>query len=152
MHSISKTTIVPYTPQEMYSLVNAVESYPEFLTWCSQSVVHHRNEEELKATLVMSAAGFTQSITTHNRMQKDKMIEIRLVDGPLKHLESFWRFESIEPPSNTSTSTPHCHIFFDIEFEFSNFLMKMTLEPLFSKIADTLMENFCTRADTLYKK
>lgn len=148
MHSISKTKIVPYTPEEMYSLVNAVETYPEFLTWCSQSIVHHRTEDELQATLVMSAGGFTQSITTHNRMQKDKMIEVRLVEGPLKHLETFWRFETIESPN-----TPiQCHIFFDIEFEFSNFLMRMTLEPFFSKIADTLMENFCSRAEALYKK
>lgn len=147
MHSISKTKIVPYTPEEMYNLVNAVETYPDFLSWCSQSVVHHRTDDELKATLVMAAGGFTQSITTHNRMQKDKMIEVRLVEGPLKHLESFWRFESIE-----SNELSQCHIFFDIEFEFSNLFMRMALEPFFSKVADTLMENFCDRAEVLYKK
>ena len=151
MHQISKTKIVPYTPQEMYDLVNAVENYPEFLSWCSQSVIHHRTEEEVKATMVMSAAGFTQSITTQNRMEKDKMIEIKLLEGPLKHLESFWRFEEIEPKDSTSTS-PHCHIYFDIEFEFSNLFMRMALEPLFSKIADTLMDNFCARAEVLYKR
>lgn len=151
MHSISKTKIVPYSPEEMYNLVNAVETYPEFLSWCSQSVVHHRTEEELKATLVMAAGGFTQSITTHNRMQKDKMIEVRLVEGPLKHLESFWRFENVDTPDPSST-IPQCHIFFDIEFEFSNLFMRMALEPFFSKVADTLMENFCTRAEAIYQR
>jgi ribosome-associated toxin RatA of RatAB toxin-antitoxin module len=151
MQSISKTQIVPYSSEEMYNLVNAVETYPEFLSWCSQSVVHHRTEDELKATLVMSAGGFTQSITTHNRMQKDKMIEVRLVEGPLKHLESFWRFENIDTPDTTSNPI-QCHIFFDIEFEFSNLFMRMTLEPFFSKVADTLMENFCARAEALYKR
>jgi ribosome-associated toxin RatA of RatAB toxin-antitoxin module len=30
--------------------------------------------------------------------------------------------------------------------------MRMALEPLFSKIADTLMDNFCARAEVLYKR
>ena len=148
MHAINTTKILPYTPQEMYALVNAVETYPEFLSWCTSSTVHYQTEEELKATLVMSAKGFTQSITTHNRMQKDKMIEVRLVEGPLKHLESFWRFESIEEPG----AAPQCHVFFDIEFEFSNRFIRMALEPFFSKIADTIIDDFSNRANVLYKR
>lgn len=149
MHAINTTKVVPYTPEQMYALVNAVEAYPEFLSWCTQSTVHYQTEEELKATLVMSVKGFTQSVTTHNRMHKDKMIEIRLVEGPLKHLESFWRFEHME---NSTEEAPRCHIFFDIEFEFSNRFIRMALEPFFSKIADTIVEDFSNRADALYKK
>lgn len=149
MNSISTDKILPYTPHEMYTLVNDIEKYPEFLPWCSESVIHEQYEEELRATLVLSASGFTKAITTLNRMQKDKMIEMRLVDGPLKHFESFWRFESV--PSTDGT-TEQCHVFFNIEFEFTNRLIRMALEPFFNKVADTMVDAFSKRAEALYKK
>lgn len=149
MNTLSTKKILPYTHQEMYALVNSIETYPEFLSWCTQSIIHERTEEELKATLTMSAKGFTQSITTHNHMQKDKMIEMRLVEGPLKHFESFWRFEQVE---NSSEATPQCQILFDIAFEFSNRFIRMMLEPFFNKVADTIVDEFSTRAAELYKR
>lgn len=149
MTAINTSKIVPYTAQEMYALVTNIEAYPDFLSWCVGSTVHHQTEDEAKATLVISARGFTKSITTHNRMQKNKMIEMRLLEGPLKHLESFWRFESLE---NSTETAPQCHIFFDIEFEFSNRFIRMALEPFFSKITDTLVDGFMARAAALYPR
>jgi len=145
MTTINKTKIVPYSPQKMYELVNQIEAYPEFLPWCSSSQILHRNEDEVKASLSISAHGFTKPFTTHNLLQKNKMIEIRLIDGPFKHLEGFWRFESLDEDKQ-------CQIFFDIEFEFSNKLLSFTLTPLFSQIADTMVDAFCSRAEKLYGK
>ncbi len=149
MNSISTSRIVPYTAQEMFTLVNDIESYPEFLPWCKSSTIHQRTDDEIRATLVLSAKGFTQSITTHNRMQKDKMIEMKLIEGPLKHLESFWRFEMME---NSTEENPKCHIFFDIEFEFTNRFIRMALEPFFDKVAETMVGSFLDRAEAIYKK
>lgn len=149
MTAISTTKIVPYSPEDMYTLVNDVKAYPDFLSWCLNSTIHEQSEDEMKATLVMSASGFTKSITTHNRMQKNKMIEMRLIEGPLQHFESFWRFERIEGPAE---NPPQCHVFFDIEFEFSNRFIRMALEPFFNKIADTIVDAFSDRADALYQQ
>lgn len=146
MNAMSTSKIVPYTAQEMYALVNDIEAYPEFLSWCKSSSVTLRTDHEVKATLTLSASGFTKSITTHNHMQQSKIIEMRLVEGPLNHLEAFWRFEDI------SASPQQCHIYFDIEFEISNRLIRMAFEPLLGKIADTIIGAFCHRADALHDK
>lgn len=150
MNSISTSRIVPYTCEEMYNLVNDIETYPEFLPWCQNSIVHECDDNEVKATLVLSAKGFTQSLTTHNLMQKNKMIEMKLVEGPLKHLESFWRFEDVS--DNPNESKPQCHIFFDMEFEFSNRFIRMALEPFFDSVSNTIVNSFLARAETLYSK
>ena len=82
-----------------------------------------------------------KSFTTHNRVQQDKMISIKLLDGPFKQLEGFWLFESVQEG---------CHIRLDMEFEFSNKWMAMMFGPLFNTITNTLVDVFCQRAKEVY--
>ena len=93
MTIVKKMRSVAYSCEEMYTLVNDVEKYAEFLPYCAESVVHHRDEDEVQATLMIAAAGVTKSFTTRNRLKPNKMIEISLVDGPFKKIEVFWRFD-----------------------------------------------------------
>ncbi len=87
MSIIKRSKIVPYTVSEMYALVNAIEDYPQFVHWCRSSTVHSRTENEVRATLCFARGGIQKSFTTCNRLQADKMIEVRLIDGPFRHLE-----------------------------------------------------------------
>ena len=141
MSIVKRSREVAHSCEAMYNLVNDVESYGEFLPYFEKSVVHHRDEDEVQATLVVSAAGMQKSFTTRNRLQKNKMIEIRLVDGPFSHLEGFWRFD--ETPVG-------CLISFDLEFQFSSRMIAMLLEPFFEQVTNRMLDAFCTRAETLH--
>lgn len=141
MSIVKRSREVKYSCEAMYNLVNDVESYGEFLPYFEQSVVHHRDEDEVQATLVVSAAGMQKSFTTRNRLQKNKMIEIRLVDGPFSHLEGFWRFD--ETPVG-------CMISFDLEFQFSSRMVAMLLEPFFEQVTNRMLDAFCTRAEAIH--
>jgi ribosome-associated toxin RatA of RatAB toxin-antitoxin module len=132
---------VPYTPAQMYALVDNIEAYAEFLPWCKESRVLKRNEDEVQATLVLAGGGFQKSFTTCNRLQKDKMIEIRLLDGPFRQLEGFWRFDA---------EGEHCQITLDLEFEFSSKLLALAFGPVFNQVANSLMDAFCKRAQHVY--
>lgn len=142
MPIINKSALVPYTAVEMYSLVDDIEAYPQFLPWCGGSEVLERNEDEVKASILLSRSGIKKTFTTLNRLQHGKMIEMRLVEGPFRHLEGFWRFEEL----NATASK----IMFDIEFEFSNKLLAMTVGPVFSQITNTMVDAFTTRAVDVY--
>lgn len=142
MTAIHRSKLVSYTPGQMYQLVNAIEDYPEFLPWCVGSEVYLRNEDEIKASLVVSGAGLHKSFTTHNRLQKDKMIEMRLVDGPFKHLEGFWRFEPIDEAA--------CKVQFDLEFEFAGKLIDFAFGPIFHQMTNSLVDAFAERAQQVY--
>lgn len=141
MTIVKKTRAVPYTCEQMFQLVNRVEDYPQFLPYCSQSLVHHRNADEVQATLVIQAAGVSKSFTTRNLLQHNKMIEIRLVDGPFKHLEGFWRFDEVDN---------QCVIAFDLEFEFAGRMFSMLLGPIFEQVTEKMVDAFCDRADEVY--
>lgn len=141
MTVVKKSRVVRYTCEQMYNLVNDIESYGEFLPYFDRSEVHHRNEDEVQATLHIAAAGMTKSFTTRNRLQANKMIYIRLVDGPFSHLEGFWRFDD----------TPEgCQISFDLEFDFAGRMFSMLLGPVFEQVTDKMVDAFCDRADALY--
>lgn len=141
MTTVKKSRVIPYSCEQMYELVNNVEHYAEFLPYCSESLVHHRNEDEVQATLVIAAAGMTKSFTTRNLLQANKMIEIRLISGPFSHLEGFWRFD--DAPEG-------CQISFDLEFEFAGRMFSMLLGPVFEQVTDKMVDAFCSRAEVVY--
>ncbi len=141
MTIVKKSRTVNYTCEQMFQLVNAIEHYAEFLPYCTESLVHHRDADEVQATLVIGAAGMSKSFTTRNRLQMNKMIEIRLVDGPFTHLEGFWRFDEVEEG---------CKISFDLEFEFAGRMFSMLLGPIFEQVTDKMVDSFCDRAKAIY--
>ena len=143
MVSIKRNAVVPYTPSQMFALVDRIEDYSLFLPWCKASEIHERTDDEVKATLTLAKGGIEKSFTTHNRAQKNKMIEVRLVEGPFKHLEGFWLFEPV--------GENLCKIILDLEFEFTNNLISFAIGPIFQQIANTLVEAFCERAKEVYE-
>lgn len=144
MTTISKSALVPYSAAEMYALVDDIEAYAEFLPWCDASRVLSRNDEEVRGVLELAHGGVHKSFTTRNRLQKNKMIEIRLVEGPFRHLEGFWRFEALAENA--------CKVRLDLDFEFTNKLVALAFGPVFNRIANTLVDAFCKRAVAVYGK
>ncbi len=141
MTVVKKVRTVGYSCEQMFNLVNDVEQYSEFLPYCVQSTVEHRDKDDVQARLVIQAAGISKSFTTRNLLQANKMIEIRLIDGPFKHLEGFWRFDETQEG---------CCISFDLEFEFAGRMFSMLLGPIFDQVTDRMVDAFCQRAGVLY--
>ena len=142
MPIVHRSALVLYPASTMFALVNDVESYPRFLPWCRSAQVISRNRDEIRATIEMIKGGVHKSFTTCNRLQQDKMVEIRLLDGPFRRLEGFWRFEPLREDA--------CKVSLDLEFEFSNGLLQAVVGPVFSQIANSLVDAFCKRAKELY--
>ncbi|MEO5702909.1 MAG: type II toxin-antitoxin system RatA family toxin [Gammaproteobacteria bacterium] len=142
MTTISKSALVPYSATQMYALVDDIESYAEFLPWCTASRVLSRHVDEVRAVIELARSGMQKSFTTCNRLQKNKMIEIRLVEGPFKHLEGFWRFHALSDESSK--------VSLDMDFEFSNRLVSLVFGPVFNQITNTLVDAFCKRAANVY--
>lgn len=142
MTIIAKSALVQHSASDMFALVDDVSSYAEFLPWCGGSEELSRDDDEVKASVVIAHSGLNKSFTTLNRLQKDKIIEMSLIDGPFKHLHGFWRFDVL--------SEEACKISLDLEYEFSNRLIGMVVGPVFGQIANTLVDSFCQRAEVMY--
>ena len=142
MQTISRSALMPYSASEMFSLVDDIVAYPEFLPWCCGTNEIVRDEDEVHASIEINKGALKKSFSTCNRMQQNKMIEMRLKEGPFKHLEGFWRFDQLGDEG--------CRVSFDLQFEFSNRLLGMTLGPIFSQIANNLVDAFNQRAHQIY--
>lgn len=143
MPQIKRQKIVRYSPKAMFDLVNDVAHYAEFVPWCTESRVLSETRDELRAALTFAKSGLSKSFSTINRLEHSKMIEMRLLDGPFKHLEGFWRFEPYGEAG--------CKISFDLEFEFSTKMLGFMFGPLFNQVTNKLVDVFCERAEKLYE-
>ncbi|HCC82502.1 MAG TPA: ubiquinone-binding protein, partial [Methylophaga sp.] len=44
MTTITRSSLVMYSPDQMFDLVNDVEAYPSFLPWCRDSKIISKND------------------------------------------------------------------------------------------------------------
>jgi len=139
---ISKQALVPFSAAQMYALVNDIESYAEFLPWCSQSTVLEKSEQQIKASLNIAYGSLNKSFTTLNKLTPNLKIEMQLVDGPFKKLQGEWQF--------TQLGEDGCKVNLDLEFEFKSKIIGVTMGPIFSQIANTLVDSFSERANKVY--
>lgn len=144
MAHISRSALVPYSPEQMYCLVDDISQYAQFLPWCRMAVEHERSADEVKASIEIAKGAVNKRFTTLNRLQVNKTIEMRLVDGPFRHLHGFWRFDELSPGK--------CKVSLDLDFEFSSKLLSLAVGPVFNQVANTLVDSFVERAKKVYGK
>jgi ribosome-associated toxin RatA of RatAB toxin-antitoxin module len=143
MKRIARSAIVEHSAQEMFALVDDIESYPRFLPWCTAAAVEERTPSSVRATLTAGMRGLRQSFTTQNDLEPGEAIHMRLVKGPFRRFSAAWRFKALSPES--------CAIEFALEYELAGPLGRV-LAPLFDRIADTMVDAFTRRAADLYGK
>ena len=141
MTEIQRSALMPYPAQVMYDIVNDVARYPDFLPWCGGVTIHQAETDALDASIQMRGAGFDHWFRTRNQMQPGKSIHISLVDGPFSELEGEWRFIELNGDG--------CKIELLLRFEIKHTLASAILAPAFTRIANTMVESFCKRAEAL---
>ncbi len=142
MKHIEKTALVSYTPAQMYSLVDDIDAYAEFLPWCSRSEVIARQDDIVDGSLEISYSKLNKTFTTRNINTPNEKIEMQLLEGPFKKLHGEWTFQAL---GNDGTK-----IMLNLEFEFANKILDMTVGPVFSQIANSLVDAFTQRARDVY--
>jgi ribosome-associated toxin RatA of RatAB toxin-antitoxin module len=126
----------------MFSLVDDVQLYPQFLPWCTKATVHFRVENTLEATLELQRADLSKTFRTRNTSSGQEAIEMQLVDGPFSYLEGHWTF--------TQLGESGSKVALDLQFEFSNSVVDTLFGPFFEDICNSLVDAFTQRADDVY--
>ncbi len=142
MADVHKTVLVPYSAETMFNLVDQAERYPEFLPWCGGVDLHWRNETSTSATLHIDYHGIKQNFTTENAKAFPTLMDIKLVNGPFRHLEGVWKFIPLAEDA--------CKIEFRLHYEFSSPLLEKIIAPVFNHIANTFVDAFVERAEKIF--
>lgn len=141
--------ILPYTPDQLFTLVGNVEAYPEFVPWIQSMRTWNARIEGEGVSLVDAQAGVGFSFLKEKfstRVRRDaaaRQVDVQLLSGPFKHLANRWRFVAVEGGTK---------IEFDIDFEFKSRLLSGMLAANFHHAVDKLMSCFEARAQTLYAR
>lgn len=144
MTTIHRSAIVPYSAHQMFELVADIPSYPKFLPWCGGARINSTQGDEVIAAIDIAYSGVHRTFSTRNLLQRDKMMEIQLLEGPFSYLQGFWQFKVLDEQS--------CKISLDLEFDVANRIVGLALTPVFSNIANQLVDRFHRRAMELYGK
>tara|TARA_B110000027_G_scaffold75583_1_gene80528 strand:- start:284 stop:715 length:432 start_codon:yes stop_codon:yes gene_type:complete len=142
MHRISKSAIVPYTPQQMFELVNNIDDYSQFLNWCDSSSILNQSDDQITASVEINKGGIKQTFSTLNTLTPYQSIAMELVDGPFDELSGEWRFE----PLGENAAKIHL----DLQFKFKSMLIDLALSPVFKNIANSQLDSFVARAKYIY--
>jgi ribosome-associated toxin RatA of RatAB toxin-antitoxin module len=142
MAVVHKTVLLAYSAEQMFALVDRVEDYPLFLPWCGGVRVLERQEDRLVAAITIQYHGVHHAFTTENLNTPPTLMRMRLVEGPFKHLDATWTFKPLKADA--------CKVEFDMHYEFSSRLLEKIIGPVFSMIANSFVDSFCRRAETVY--
>jgi len=126
----------------MFSLVDDIGSYPEFLPWCGGAEVHYREGNVVEATLELHRGSLSKHFRTRNTATNRQSIAMQLVDGPFNRLAGVWSF--------TQLGDSGSKVALELEFEFSSRLIDVMLGSYFEGTCNSLVDAFTHRADTIF--
>lgn len=144
-HQVTK--LLPYTPDQLRTLVGDVERYPEFVPWISAMRTWNARDLGDGVDTLDAEAGVGFSFLKERfatRVRRDavgQQIEVNLLSGPFRKLANRWRFFPAEGGTRVE---------FDIDFEFKSRLLDGLLKANFHHAVDRLMTCFEDRARALY--
>jgi len=142
MPSHAEKRVVPYSPEQIFDLVVAVDDYQKFLPWCLESRITSRDGNVFYADLVVGYKMIREKFSSRVTALRPDHIHVEYTKGPMRYLSNHWRFIEREDGS--------CLIDFHVDFEFKNPLMKRLMEVFFSEIVRRMVGAFDERARELY--
>ena len=142
MREVKRSALTPYSPAQMFALVEDIERYPEFLPWVTRAELLERKDNEVIGRLEMHRAGVTEKFTTRNVLDPPREITLQLVSGPFRTLEGRWTFENIADRG--------AKVSLFVRFEFANPVLALLLTRTFEKNCTDLLNAFVTRARRVY--
>ena len=140
MKESNKSIEFNYNAKELFDIVLDIEKYPDYIPWCKKINILKKNKNSIKANMIVNYRLLpTQqfiSIVTYD--VKNLLIKTQYIEGPLKNLDTIWKFVKIEKNKTI--------VNFNIKFEFKNFFHQKISEVFYSLVENKMMESFEKRA------
>ena len=142
MPSIRKSALVAHSDAQMFTLVDDIKSYPQFLPWCSSADLTLVEARAVEATIGVDFLGLKLAFSTRNLRHAPTQIDISLLGGPFRRFAGQWKF--------TALAAQACKIEFHLDYQVQAGVIGAALAPVFEQIASTMVDAFVRRAEQLY--
>jgi len=161
MPNYSDTKIVQYSASQVFDLVSDIESYPDFLPWCTAATICRSEDNDVEADLEIGYRNLSLRYKSSVKLVRPTEINIQSknsltpknitkllahkFEDPFKHLNSNWKFREINGTS--------CEIIFSIDFAFNSIhinLLELMIDSFFDRVCSEMVSSFEQRASVLY--
>ena len=129
---VGKSALLPYRDDQLYALVNDIESYPTFLDGCENAELISRGEQVVDARLYLNKSGFRQAFTTRNQLTPNQKVSMELLEGPFQSLTGEWNIQTLGEQG--------CKLSLDMSFVLEDSFMLRMAAPFFGKMGDRLVD------------
>ncbi len=141
---VKRSVLLPYSVEDMYDLIEKAESYPQYLPWCVSAKIIERSDDMVSARLEFSYLRIRFGFQTRNPKRRPEWLQVRLVEGPFKHLVGDWNF--------TPIGGIGCRIDFAMNFEVADGRLDALAGPAASLVAKAMVDAFVKRAAATLKE
>eukprot|EP00891_Asterochloris_glomerata_P001313 jgi/Astpho2/1313/Aster-06185 len=137
--------LIGYSPQQLYSVVAAVEHYREFVPWCQKSELIKKEEDKyLEAVLEVGFKLFVERYTSQVFLKPGHQVISKVYDSTLfDHLDSTWDFAVGPAPTSTWLT-------FSVDFGFKSPLYRHIAAVFFEEVVARMVGAFEQRCQHLY--
>lgn len=142
MPTHSEERILPYTAEQMFSLVMDIEKYPEFLPWCIGARINSKSKNDLDADVLIGYKMFREKFSSRVHFTRPKEIEVEYLKGPMRHLHNKWVFKDLKDSQ--------CQIDFYVDFSLKTKLFESLVDQFFHKALVRMVNAFEGRALEVY--
>ncbi len=138
MDYIKKEETINIDIETIFTLVNQVDKYSDFLPWCNGSKIISNENNIMIGEISVSKNLVKWTFTTENHYIDNEKIQLKLLDGPFKSLNGLWSFSRVD--KNTTI------VNFVLEYEFSNKIIELSIKPVFTSIMTSILDSFISEA------
>lgn len=142
IQKINISSMLPYSVEKMYFLVNDVNSYYKFIPNCIGSRILEINSNYNIASIDIFKYGVKNTLTTKNILVNNKSINMNIINNKTLNLVGYWKFNKL----NNSSSI----VELNIEFELSSTLLEYIFNVFFEKNINSIVQSFNDRAKKLF--
>ena len=138
MKRIYKEEDINIDIETIFNLINDIDSYPNYLPWCTKTEVNIESDRNLIGKIFISKSFIKWNFSTRNTIDKNKSIMLDLIDGPFENFKGKWLFTRLDE-NNTKVSL-------EIDYKFKSSIIELSIEPIFSSIMNSILKSFVQQA------
>lgn len=126
-------------PLQLFRLINLVEHYPKFLSWCKDATINSRNPNTIQATLSVSKYGISFHCPFTYTLRANNEIVVSLPSGgPFYAVSGLWRFQGSDKETRFS---------FELQLDHKNtWWVNFFVMPILKSEVKNLIKSFERRA------
>eukprot|EP00249_Psilotum_nudum_P013875 c24561_g1_i1 orf=387-1166(-) len=140
-----ESRVVGYSPEQIFSVVAAVDLYEDFVPWCQKStVLRRKGAEALDAELEIGFKFFVERYISHVELKRPELVKTSSSQSSLfDYLINVWEFKPGPVPNS-------CDLHFFVDFRFRSPLYGRVANMFFDEVVSRLVSSFEGRCKTVY--